>query len=78
MKMRWAIPVIVYEGDVGAISKCEDVLGRLGPLHIVNAVRVVVVARDDDAPDQLLCTLVLEVFCALLKGHLPGGGQNAQ
>lgn len=77
MKMQRAVPVIVYEGDVGAIGECEDVLRRLVPLDVIDAVRVVVVAGDDDAPDQLLCTLVLEVLRAVLKDHLPEG-QNTQ
>ena len=71
---RWlAVPVVVYEGGGGAISECEGVLGSLIPLNIVNAVRAVVVARNNNATDQLLGTLVVEVLCALLIDHVPEG-----
>ena len=71
MKRRLVVPVVVYEGGGGAVSECEDVFRSLFPLNVIDAVRAVVVARNDDATDQLLGTLVLEVLRALLINYVP-------
>ena len=73
MKRRLAVPVVFYEGGVGAINKCEGVLRSLFPLNVIDAVRAVVVACNNDATDQLLGKLVLEVLCTLLIDHFPEG-----
>lgn len=44
-------PVVVQEGGCCPIHQSESVLRRLIPLNGINAVRAVVVARDNYGPD---------------------------
>jgi len=73
VKTHGLAPVIVKEGEVGAVRQCERVLRSLVPVDVVHAVHAVVVPRDDDAAHQLLGTLFLEALRGLLEDQFPKG-----
>lgn len=65
------LPVIVYESNLLPIGRGETVLWSLAPLNVINAVRAIVIAGNDNVAKQLLGTLILEVLSGLLVDCLP-------
>lgn len=68
-----SVPVVFQECDFLPVRHDKAVFRGLVPVHIIDSVGTIVVARDDNAANQKLAALVLEVLLVLLVDSMPLG-----
>lgn len=66
-------PVVFQKRDLLAVRHGEAIFWSLIPVHIIDPVGAIVVSGDDDAANQKLTALFLEVLLVLLIHGVPLG-----
>lgn len=65
------LPVVFQECDLLPIRHCEAIFWSLIPVHIINTIGTIVVSGYNNIANQMLSTLILEVFFVLLIHGMP-------